>query len=173
MFVYSVLLALLKYPKFYRRNQTPTLLFNTLCINKMAFSQAIWFMWLLISVFVVLLCLKLDSVKDTAMYTADWFAIFSPLFVAHLCQFCITCMQIHRGRNMRYGRNTVIQNLIYLGYIFLLVTFKILLCIRLNSNPMNLFVVFIPLWLYLFVFVIRCIYTLFKSTSCLTRYCSG
>ena len=138
----------------------------------MAFSQRFWALWVIISVFFILICLKLESKDGSTMKVANWFTIFLPLFLVDFCQFCLICHNIYRRRTSNTTHNfpRFKQSIEYFCYLVCLVLFKILLCFRLNQKSdeklLKLYFVFIPLWLFLISFSLKCSHALLKARNC-------
>lgn len=106
------------------------------------------FTWLITLIFLILLCLGLETTKAHW----NWFIIFTPLWIYDSILLIYIIIKIIRHwRNFTRFKELLI---LYHGYVFavlLKVAAQILICLKLEVKDLNIsiYVVMIPIWILL------------------------
>lgn len=120
------------------------------------------FTWLIFLVFLILLCLRLESRTNW-----NWFLIFLPIWVYDIVLFTDALFNILIRCKQETTRN-LFKNKHYLiiASIFLKLAFQIMLCLKLEHKSLNLQIyhILLPIWILLPLLITDISVTLFKNT---------
>lgn len=121
------------------------------------------FTWFALLVFFILLCLRLESRTQ-----CNWFLIFVPmwiydtiLLIDSLFNIFIVCKHTN-FRNLFKNKNNLL-----IVVVILKIAVQIALCLKLEYKSLNLQIyhVFLPLWILLPIVILDVSITLFKSMN--------
>lgn len=104
-------------------------------------------------VFTILLTLKLEKyLPDAAL---DWFGIFSPLFLADLCNGYFTIIVVIRSYDLM-KRQSINRFMWSVNFLVLMIVFKYLLCLKLSGQSgLEFSEVFSPVFILLQLIAVR------------------
>lgn len=132
----------------------------------MAILHRALFTWFILLMFLILLCLRLES---KAHWT--WFIVFIPMWVFDwiLLMYVVFHMISHCRNGIERFRGTISKNVWYITAIGLKMSGQIIICIKLEYAKVNLpiYVVMSPIWILLVILVVHVFVKLMKND---TRY---
>lgn len=128
----------------------------------MAILHRALFTWFIFLVFLILLCLRLESRTHW-----NWFIVFIPMWVydSILLIYVIFHMVSHCRNSIERFRETINKNVWYITAIALKMAAQIIICIKLEYTKVNLriYVVMTPIWMLLPVLCVEVFMHLLKN----------
>lgn len=134
----------------------------------MAILHRALFTWFIFLVFLILLCLRLESRTHW-----NWFIVFIPMWVydSILLIYVLFHMVSHCRNGLERFRGNINRNMWYIAAIALKMAAQIIICIKLESKlDMSIYFVMIPIWMLLPVLCIEVILYLVKHSNGSSRY---
>lgn len=135
----------------------------------MAILHRALFTWFIFLVFLILLCLRLESRTHW-----NWFIVFIPMWVydSILLIYVLFHMVSHCRNGIERFRGTINKHVWYITAIGLKMAAQIIICIKLEYNKVNLpiYLVMMPIWMLLPVLCVEVFMHLIKHSSGSSRY---
>lgn len=117
--------------------------------------------WFIHLVFFIVLCLRLDP---RAYW--NWFFVFIPLWIfdANLLIYVVFEI-IKKWRNLSRLKELLLKYQFYIAGVFLKIASEVLICLKLEYQHLNIniFVVFIPIWILLSSMIVYVLLNLMKA----------
>lgn len=117
--------------------------------------------WFIHLIFLIVLCLRLDP----RTYW-NWFLVFIPLWIfdANLLIFVIFEI-IKKWRNLNRLKELLLKYQFYIAGVFLKIASEVLICLKLEYQHLeiNIFAVFIPIWILLSSMIVYVLLNLMKA----------
>lgn len=137
--------------------------------SEMAILHRALFTWFIFLVFLILLCLRLESRTHW-----NWFIVFIPMWVydSILLIYVLFHMISHCRNGIERFRGTINKHVWYIAAIGLKMAAQIIICIKLEYTKGNLpiYVVMTPIWMLLPVLSVEVFMHLIKHSSGSSRY---
>jgi Transmembrane Fragile-X-F protein len=116
----------------------------------MGFVQRALFTWFVLLVFLILLCLRLEQ-----RILWNWFIVFLPFWFYDTILIIWVVIEIIKLRSRSLERFLPCRSYqFYLGGILLKIVGQILLCLKLEYDYLNLYLVMIPIWALLLTLIV-------------------
>lgn len=128
----------------------------------MAILHRALFTWFIFLVFLILLCLRLESRTHW-----NWFIVFIPMWVydSILLIYVLFYMVSHCRNGAELFRGTINKHVWYITAIGLKMAAQIIICIKLEYDKLPIYVVMTPIWMLLPVLCVEVLINLIKYSG--------